>query len=414
MAEERELTYGQKYYFALKAIDEADNESPLSNVVSAMMTVPSLAAGKVDPDTAFAGVTFTYSVVYQDPEGDAPVVADVIIDGTPHGMSVQGSDPDYLSGAEYRYSTTLSAGSHNYRFSFDDGHGPLVTTQVTGLPWIVTEFVPPSMIKLDIGSGVTFAMGSPEEEVGRDSDEPMHDVTLTRSIWISETEVTQEVYLAITNSNPSYFNGPNLPVEQLTWFEAIEFCNQYSSFSGYEPAYDISVPRYEDGRLVFAVVEWDQDANGFRLPTEAEWEYACRAGSATAFSGGTLNRSDQYCEYDSLAVPVIVDLAWYCGNSDTGAGRRTHDVGGKLPNAFGLYDMHGNVWEWCWDQYGDYPPSPATDPTGPPEGDPAAQRVRRGGHWDYYARNCRSASRDPYWPNSADDSVGFRIVRTAE
>jgi formylglycine-generating enzyme required for sulfatase activity len=148
------------------------------------------------------------------------------------------------------------------------------------------------------------------------------------------------------------------------------------------------------------VVTWDKEADGYRLPTEAEWEAHCRAGTQTAFVSGDL--TEEACGVD----PALDAVGWYCGN----AGASTHEIRGKAPNAWGLYDMHGNVREWCWDWYAEDLGSAATvDPSGPPGG---SQRVIRGGSWFYFARECRSAARAPYWPNSKDNFIGFRVVRT--
>jgi len=167
-------------------------------------------------------------------------------------------------------------------------------------------------------------------------------------------------------SNPSHFNngGDDCPVEQVSWDDAQEFIRKLNQKEG---------------------------ADNYRLPTEAEWEYACRAGSTTA-----------YCFGDDESR--LKEYAWYDKNSDS----KTHPVGLLKPNAWGLYDMHGNVWEWCQDWYGDYPSDAATDPIGATVG---SYRVLRGGSWSYFARYCRAAYRDAYSPGGRRNYYGFRLVR---
>jgi len=207
-----------------------------------------------------------------------------------------------------------------------------------------------------------FMMGSPEYKPGRFDDEKLHRVRLTRGFYIQTTQVTQKQWKKVIGSNPSYFKGATLPVENVSWNEAVEFCEKLSRNTGKK----------------------------YRLPTEAEWEYACRAGTDTAYCFG--NDSERLEKY-----------AWFNENS----GEKTHPVAQLESNAWGLYDMHGNVWEWCQDWCGDYPSGPVTDPIGPSSG---SGRVERGGGWNGNAQNCRSADR---FRNSADDRIlnlGFRLV----
>jgi len=178
--------------------------------------------------------------------------------------------------------------------------------------------------------------------------------------------VTQSQSEQVTGARPSSVRGDRLPVEGVSWFDAIGFCNGLSSRAGLAPAY----------RVHNDEVEWDTAANGYRLPTEAEWEYACRAGT----------NGPRYGEID--------EIAWYRGNSE----ERSHEVGGKLPNAWGLYDMLGNVWDWCWDiydaeVYGSY-------------------RVLRGGGWSDEKWSCRASVRRRSHPTYRIDDVGFRIARS--
>lgn len=220
----------------------------------------------------------------------------------------------------------------------------------------------------------TFMMGSPETEKGRDPDETLHQVTLTRGFYMQMTEVTQGQWKAVMGENPSNFGecGWDCPVENVSWHEVQEFIARLNEV--------------EDGR-------------SYRLPTEAEWEYACRAGSsAPFFYGSEVNPDD-----DGIDVSLS-EVAWYHGNSN----KSTHPVGSKAPNAWGLYDMHGNVWEWCSDWYADYPNNAVTDPRGPREGH---VKVRRGGGWGHYPLFCRAADRSRHRPEEKDPNLGFRLVR---
>jgi formylglycine-generating enzyme required for sulfatase activity len=237
----------------------------------------------------------------------------------------------------------------------------------------------------------TFRMGNiTEHPEGLVAESPVHEVTITRPFLMARTEVTQAQYEAVMGSNPSHFKGPDLPVERVSWYEAVEFCNELSRQEGLDPCYSGS------GSSILC----DFTANGYRLPTEAEWEYACRAGTETDFYTGNMTHSGS-----SPLDPALDRAGWYDGNS----GSRTHPVGEKEPNAFGLYDMHGNVSEWCWDWYGSYASSPAGDPRGPASG---SSRVLRSGSWDYIARYCRSAYRNTTNPVSRSYIFGFRLVRT--
>jgi len=210
----------------------------------------------------------------------------------------------------------------------------------------------------------TFQMGSLASETGRYDNETRHKVTLTKPYELGQTLITQAQWQAVMGSNPSHFRGDNLPVEQVSNGDAIAFCNKLNEISG----------------------------RHYRLPTEAEWEYACRAGTTTQFNTGDGEKA-------------MAEAGWYLGNSkDT-----THAVGQKKPNVWGLYDMHGDVCEWCSDWYGDYPSGDATDPHGPDYG---TSRVLRGGSLaSNPAENCRSAYRTNAPADLRRGDIGFRVAR---
>jgi formylglycine-generating enzyme required for sulfatase activity len=238
----------------------------------------------------------------------------------------------------------------------------------------------PKMIRINGGS---FFMGSNEGAFG--ANERVHEVTVT-SFFMSETEVTQELYSAVMNQNPSYFKGQDIPVDSVTWFDAVNFCNALSEASGLVPAYKV------EGENVV----WNRESRGFRLPTESEWEYAARGGK----SGGEILEKAGYAGGD-----VVGDIGWYSGNSS----RRSQPVKSKRPNQLGLYDMSGNVWEWCWDWLGDYPTDSVYDPVGMSSG---RNRVFRGGAWINPVNLLRVTFRIGNPPNSKASSVGFRLARS--
>jgi formylglycine-generating enzyme required for sulfatase activity len=219
-----------------------------------------------------------------------------------------------------------------------------------------------------------FGMGSLQAESGlHAAQRPQHRVRITKPFYMGVTEVTQGQWRAVMGKNPSYFEGSDqLPVENVSW---------------------------EDCQLFIARLNQMVAGGGFRLPTEAEWEYACRAGTTTRFSFG-----DDEAE--------LAQYAWYAGNSET----RTHEVATKKPNPWELYDMHGNVRQWCQDWYAEdyYAMSPSDDPQGPPARGDLPQRVVRGGSWIQFASNCRSVFRSSARPKEIDSDLGIRLVRTAE
>ena len=211
-----------------------------------------------------------------------------------------------------------------------------------------------------------FVMGSPKTEAGREGHETQHKVTLTKGFHLGIHTVTQAQWKAVMGESASRFKGDNLPVDEVLWRDAAAFCKKLS----------------------------EKEGRAYRLPTEAEWEYACRAGTTTTFNTGD-------------GEDALAGAGWYGGNSDAQA---THPVGQKKPNAWGLYDMHGNVWQWCNDAFGNYASTAITDPTGP--GDAGRQvYVLRGGDWRCAPRFCRSGKRFGSGPNFRDDVFrGFRVA----
>jgi formylglycine-generating enzyme required for sulfatase activity len=251
--------------------------------------------------------------------------------------------------------------------------------------------VPDTFVRIN---GGTFTMGSPANEPGRDDDEgPQHQVTVS-AFYMGKYEVTQKEYQEVMGTNPSNFKGPNLPVENISWFDAVEYCNKRSQKEGLTPAYTIS------GAGNNLTVDWNRNANGYRLPTEAEWEYACRAGTTGPFNTGNNITTDQ-ANYDGNHP--------YNNNAKGTYRDKTTPVGSFAPNPWGLYDMHGNVYEWCWDWYGSYPSGAQTDPVGAVTG---TYRVARGGGWYSNGQNLRSARRSFDGPLNGGSILGFRLVRS--
>ena len=221
----------------------------------------------------------------------------------------------------------------------------------------------------------SFLRGSPIDEVGRTSDEGQHKVTLTNGYYVQTTEVTQKQYKAVMGALPLYIRkcSEECPVERLSWEDAQTFISKLNKLEG---------------------------VDYYRLPTEAEWEYAARAGSITAFANGEI--SSVACGGD----PTLSEIGWYCGDSKS---YPHHPVAQKTPNSWGIYDMHGSVWEWCTDWFSSYPQGSVTDPSGPSDG---KERVVRGGGLADTARSCRSANRYSLRPDIMFDNIGLRLVRS--
>jgi len=240
-----------------------------------------------------------------------------------------------------------------------DKRPPESAKQPATTPMVVTPAKSPALT-LDLGNNATMKLVLiPAGKFIMGEEKDLHEVTLSKPLYMGVTEVTQAQYQAIMGTNPSKFKGETNPVETVSWNDATEFCKKLS----------------------------EKTRRAVRLPTEAEWEYACRAGSRTRFCFGDAEQG----------------LGDYAAIRD----QKTHPVGQKKPNAWGLYDMHGNVWEWCADWYGDYPKGAATDPQGAASG---SQRVLRGGSWNSDPGDCRAALRDRLYPGNRYYDFGFRVV----
>jgi formylglycine-generating enzyme required for sulfatase activity len=280
---------------------------------------------------------------------------------------------------------TVSGGVTNVNFPWTSSPLPERPAPIPAPPQVRVSTPPPPPPALAIGKaraltlpgGVplellpvapgTFLMGSPTDEPERFSDETQHSVRITKPYWLGKFPVTQAQWQAVMGSNPSFSEGAQCPVENVSWDDATAFCEKVTN------------QERTAGRL--------PEGYYYTLPTEAQWEYACRAGTTGAYSGsGKLD-----------------EMGWYDGNSSS----TTHDVGGKSPSAWGFYDMHGNVFEWCLDWGDIYPNGSVTDPAGPAAG---SFRVLRGGSWNFSSGHCRSANRYNSDPGGRSSLYGFRVA----
>ncbi|MCL1994086.1 MAG: formylglycine-generating enzyme family protein [Spirochaetes bacterium] len=296
---------------------------------------------------------------------------------------------------------------------------------VMACSWYAAELPPPppafeSMVDHVWIPGGTFTMGSPEEEGGNTNERPQRQVTISQGFWMGVYPVTRGQWEAVMGSDPSWHTGNPAagetglrPVTNVSWYDALVFANRLSVMDGLEPAYSINGSTDPDSEEWGTVptannAAWNavlvvEGSNGWRLPTEAQWEFAARAGTETAFSNGV--DVDDWSNLDPEVESSIREIAWFAGAP---GGNMTRQVGQLAANGNGLHDMHGNVWEWVWDRSGTYPAQAQTDPQGASSG---SFRVSRGGSCFLSAQSARSAVRGSVNPFGRSSEQGVRLVR---
>ena len=376
------LEYETVYYWKIVASDgELETASPIWDYTTesgGSVNHPPAEPYNPTPIDNADDVSISTSISWSgsDPDGDA-LTYDVYFgtDPTPDNGELVSNNQ---SGTNYNPQTLEYETIYYWKIVASDGE-----YETEGDVWNFTTLEEASYGDLIFVEGGSFEMGDHFNE-GSTNELPLHDVTLN-SFYIGQYEVTQGEYEAVMGSNPAhnYGVGDDYPVYSVSWYNAVEYCNALSIQVELTPCYNLS--------------DWSCDfsANGYRLPTEAEWEYSSRGG---------VNWTDNY-RY-SGTTDNLGDYAWYSSNSSS----QTHEVGSKLPNQLDIYDMSGNVYEWCNDRYSSnyYSSSPVDNPTGPDSG---SGRVRRGGYWDGYAVGCRVANRSNYSPGYGYHDLGFRILR---
>ncbi len=393
------------HHFALRAADEASNWSTMSNQAVA---IPGPAACE-SPDTVRFGSVqlgsfFEVPVVLRN-AGGGTLSGTAALDCPSDFSIVSGSGPFALRAGERRTVLIRFAPSQAGDTACRLQTGACADVALLGVG--SADAWPP--LDIFMGNPTRFVMGSPLDEPGRDPDEVEHSVGLSRSLKVSDHEVTQAEWLEQMNWNDSPFWGADLPVQNVTWFDALLYCNRRSAQEGLTPAYGLARVLYEGNHIVgldsTGVVDWDPTANGYRLPTEAEWEFLARAGSHAAFHTGDITVLGNCVTLD----PALDEAGWYCGNSGEDGEAKPQPVRRKSPNPLGIFDAHGNVAEWCWDFYGPYDPLDQNlNPSGPASG---TGRVVRGGSYAWEPEVARAAFRRAFAPGHHGPEIGLRVVR---
>ncbi|MSQ03855.1 MAG: formylglycine-generating enzyme family protein, partial [Myxococcales bacterium] len=361
---------------------DVDGTTGTSSTVTVSNTAPTEPGVDVTPADAVEGddLTCTVTTASTDVDGDALTYSFTWdVDGVAYSSAVDEALASVVDGADVGDGEEWTC---EVVASDETASGSAGSDSVTTNHAFINYTTDDGSFMVAITAG-TFSMGS---TTGDADEEPVHTVTLTHDFWIGQTELTQAQYRAGMGTSPSYFSscGANCPVEQVSWTMAVLYANALSAEEGLDSCYT------ETGSGLATALSGDPYAcEGYRLPTEAEWEYAARANDSYTYSG-----SD-----------TVGDVAWYNSNSSS----TTHAVADKTANAFGLYDMSGNVWEWTHDVYGAYSSDSAVDPVGASSLIP---RVGRGGGWGNGAGSATVSFRDRYHPESASDNYGFRLSRS--